>query len=248
MNLTEWKDRNPIPDGMLWKGGAEKQIENFWSLAESFGVQVLVVREHTSKSINLPVVELLFPNKGRILLRDNFYNVEIAVLWNRAPKLEYSDVYQPVSEWNNDTKQKEEVDGWEWYLSQIKRCEEYSWRGWSPEELADQRITRVEVTRPDGAKYWNETTPAKKDMWNKRMTDPEWHHKDWSSGALFYDGKFGPGAKLYVGYHTSLEGISSNIPWYAREIFKKGKKEFTVSSDWDRVRGIIERINAAEVA
>ena len=123
-------------------------------------------------------------------------------------------------------------------MVQIASCEGYSWKGWSPEELADPRITRVEVSRDDGSKYWKDTTPDKKEMWLKRMTDPKWY-RGYSGTELFYDGEFGPGVKLYAGHTTYLEGITDRN---VRGIYCKGEKSFTVSTDWDRVQSIIEDI------
>ena len=250
-SFESWIHDHPIEDAMLWKAAALDQYKRFWELAEALRVNIRAVGSHTSKSIKLPVVELAFPN-GRILLRDNFHNVEMAVLWNFAPDVGYADMYQAVGAWvenpdGSETPVHVPADGWTWYLEQIASCEGYSWKGWSGAELLDGRITRVLVTHPaTGGIYWNETTPAKKDMWNKRMTDPSWFHKDWSSGRIFTNDTFGPGAKLYVGYNTFLEGIAELIPAHARDIFEKGKKDFTLSADWDNVLARITAIVKAK--
>ena len=239
-NLAEWVLNNPVPRNMVYADSAYDQVKKFWVLAKDLGAKVSVVGHHTSKSIKLPVVEMVFPNKGKILLRDNFHSLEIAVLWDYVPDLEYRHVYRHVGEWVGDGKY-EEQDGWKWYLNQVSRCEEYSWKGWSDEELNDPRITRVQVSRSDGSKYWVDTTPDKKEMWLKRMTDPAWYYR-YSGGCLLHDGEFGPGVALFMGCSTFLEGISDLIPYGARETYRKGKKDFTVSTDWDRVQLIIENI------
>lgn len=246
MELGTWSLGNPVPNQMLWKGAARGQIDRFWKLAKDLGVTIQVVSNHTSKFIVLPVVELTFPGQGRIMVRDNFHDVEFAVLWDKTPVLSYDDVYGLVCEW--DEHGRVEVDSWTWCLKQVGSCEGYSWKGWTPAELADPRITRVEVFRSDGSKYWVDKNPEEKDRWNKRMTDPEWLCKNWSSGGIFYEGVFGPGVKMYVGRHTFLQGIAEVIPATAHPIFTKGRKDFTVSSDWDSILDTINRIRNAPIA
>lgn len=242
MELGTWALENPVPNQMNYKGAAQAQIDKFWKLAKDLGVTIKVVGDHTSKSCKLPVVELTFPGKGRILIRDNFHSVEIAVQWNFVPALTYADVYKEAQSWDNDGHENDR--DWAWYCREIERCENYSWKGWSAEELADPRITRVEVSRSDGSKYWVDTRPEEKDRWAKRWTDPEWHHKQWA-GRIFYDGVFGPTVKMYLGSNTFLEGISELIPYTDRGIYEKGKQNFTVSTSWDDVSGIIDRIRSA---
>ena len=243
MDLLAWQIAYPFHSEMLWKGGAERQIQDFWDMAKRRGVPIAVVGSHRSKSIMLPVVQLVFPN-GRILLRDNFHSLEMAVLWDFAPDLKYGDVYRPVGKWGEDGGW-DAADGWTWYLNEIARCEGYSWKGWSPEELADPRITRVEITHENGSKYWSEKKIEEKERWNKRMTDPTWLHTQWGSGKLFTADAFGPGATFYIGYRTYLEGISELIPYQAQEIFERGQKDFTISTQWEAVEGIIDAIIAA---
>ena len=110
-NLAEWVLDNPVPSNMYYAGSANDQAKKFWVLAKSLKATPSVVGHHTSKSIKLPVVELVFPNKGKILLRDNFHSLEIAVLWDYVPNLEYSQVYRHVGEWVGEGEYKEQ-DGW----------------------------------------------------------------------------------------------------------------------------------------
>jgi hypothetical protein len=245
-DLGTWALDNPVPDIMIYKEGSRRQIQKFWDLAKGLEVGITVVGSHISKSIKLPVVQLAFPGKGRILLRDNFHSLEIAVLWDFVPDLKLWDIY-PEAQERTETG-RDGPKNWEWYKYHISRCEGYSWKGWSEAELADPRITRVEVDRGDGYKYWTDTTPAKKERWAKRWTDPEWHEKDWG-GKVLWEGTFGPDATLYLGTCTFLEGIGDLIDSSARAIFDgTGQDAFTVSTSWEDVSGIITRIVNASVA
>lgn len=237
MDLENWVRNNPVPTEMYWKSEAHRQIKKFWDLAKTLGVNIQVLGHHTSKSIKLPVVELAFVN-GRILLRDNFHTLEMAVQWDFAPALAYADVYPPAQDRFGETDARD----WAWYLHEIDRCAGYSWRGWSEEEIADPRITRVQVNRDNGSVYWNDMTPDRKDRWLKRMVDPEWHHRDWG-GRIFYEGVFGPNAKLFIGTATYLEGISDLIVREDQELFELGKRNFTLSTSWEAVFNIITAIN-----
>lgn len=227
MRLEQWKAENTIRNEMNWKSAAEAQFEFFAKLAFEFGGdEPRVVGTHTSKSIILPVVEIEGKH-GRFLLRDNFYDINLCVVWDFAPAIHLSDVYPTLD--------------WDWYTEQIERCAGYSWKGWSEEELADPRILRVQ--RPNGT--WNEVLGAEKDRWNKRLEDPEWYGRDWSGGELIAEGSMGPDVKLYRVDKAFLQGLDRVAPFEALEPFRPGRSSFAVATSRDAVGPLMHKIEEA---
>ena len=239
LRLHDWLNENEPGEQMLWKGAAENQCQEFLKIARELqpGLEPLVVETHTSKSIKLPVV-VIDGKYGKFYLRDNFHDVNLCVLWDFPPDLQLADVYR-------------ELD-WDWYTEKMKKCEDYSWSGWSQEELDDPRITRVQAPTVDGKNtYWNDRRPEQKDRWAKRMEDPEWYYTDWSSGKLLVAGglsNMGPGCKMYAAMNAFMEGLSrvEAIDYDARELFEPGMSKFTMAvGSLDDALELMKKINGA---
>lgn len=230
MRLCDWRALNVLSDTLYYNLTARNSAQKFQDLADKLGVDATVVGTHMSKSCTLPVVRLDFPN-GYVLLRDNFYDVEMAVVWNFAPKLAYRDVYG-------------EPRYWTWYQEQMENCKGYSWQGWSDEELLDERITRVRRTNLGGHTWWDNKTPEAKARWIKRETDPEWHTRDWASGQILWEGteSFGPDAALFVATRCFLQGMEELLPFDGKGHYVHGKKEFVVSLYWTTVEPLISKL------
>ena len=90
IQLQKWLKDNQPKDEMLWKGSAEDQFYfmNHMIIAafplkdeqdfKNFRTNLSVISTHTSKSIALPVYEILW-NGFRFILRDNFYDWKVSV-------------------------------------------------------------------------------------------------------------------------------------------------------------------------
>ena len=209
--FENWLSENPVRPEMLWKGSAQAQFEKFQAFAERMtpGEPLTVISTHTSKSIPLPVVSLRL-NHGFIVLRDNFYDINMSFLWDFAPDLDLEDVYPSQD--------------WDWYLEKISRCEGYTWRGWSEEEIADPRILRVQVrpSRGEGNLYWKEVKGDVKDRWVQRFESTAWFTRDWASGTkLLVKGEMGPGCKFFYAENAFAQGME-NLPYGACDIWEPG--------------------------
>ncbi len=87
--MRQWVQDNPVPDRMIWKGGADSQIGTWLDLCSIIGrglsykramACLSVVSTHRSKSIDLPVVQYDRPDIGlRLTMRDNFHDVKLSV-------------------------------------------------------------------------------------------------------------------------------------------------------------------------
>lgn len=84
--LAGFSEQNPIPETMIWKAAAERQMEFLDSVVLGLfrmrdrEAGLRVAGRHTSKSIALPVVEIRAPTCGLwVCLRDNFYNWAVTV-------------------------------------------------------------------------------------------------------------------------------------------------------------------------
>lgn len=227
MKLSSWIQSNTPETRMLWAEWAQGQFEQFENLALSLGTTANVVGHHSSK---LPVVELCFPG-GRVIIRDNFDDWNVAFQFLHPVNLPLGKVLQPMS--------------WDWYLTEIARCGEYSWSHWSEEEIQDPRILRVQRTRKDGSTYWpSPVTPEEKDRWIARMTDPSWWSTDWSSGELFVEGGMGPDFSLYLADRCFLQGMDNLLPREEdRKTYRPGAKRFVASLNGpERVLEILTEI------
>lgn len=177
---------------MYWREPALDQIRCFQELCTRIAVlydvdyerEFGLVDTHRSKSIDLPVV--LFTNgEARVTVLDNFYETDLH--YDGPPvRLSEEELRLPAMTWDE-------------YLAEITRCEGYSWRGWTQAEIEDPRISRIEVTRQDGGKYWNEQSFGAKERWLKRFENADWYSHDWSKASIIGDfeaAKAGT-AKLY---------------------------------------------------
>ncbi|OHD25074.1 MAG: hypothetical protein A2Y38_02695 [Spirochaetes bacterium GWB1_59_5] len=223
-----------IEDKMRWKGAALLgQITKFKALAGRLGVLPRAMGSHTSKSIELPVVELI---RGgcRFLLRDNFHDIEMAVQANRPVTLPLKALFEGVLMPHD----------WDWYLGEVARCRGYRWHYWTDEEMDDPAILKVTAVHDYSKRSMDwDTTPEVKARWIKRLTDPEWYHRDWSSGPITSDEPFGPGATLFVQGHLFAQGIDDLVPHEDRGPYVPGKTAFGVSLDnYEQAENLIRRL------
>ncbi len=103
-NLQAWFMANEIEEKMLWKKSAEKQImfvrDEFHRLFGDDLLETSVVATHTSKSIKLPVYQVVLKGDIVLTMRDNFHNWIISV--ESPVALEFpTDLFS--SDWTEDT-------------------------------------------------------------------------------------------------------------------------------------------------
>lgn len=238
MELKEWAEKNKPSDQMIWKGAAAGQVERFAELAGRLELPAQVVSTHSSKSIKLPVV--MFEHGGKkFYVRDNFHDYNLCVVSDQPFILSVSEMLEGV----------QESHSWEWYLEQMAQCRGYTWRCWTDEEIADPRILRVfkvhpnHKDNPNAKAQWWDVRGDLKDRWLKRMTDPEWYVKDWSSGGISWDGEFGPGVKIFVQSHPYMQGIEEVVPHGASEPYKPGCKHFALAlGSIEQVEAVIRKL------
>jgi hypothetical protein len=216
INLNKFREVAPQ---MLWHSAALQQLDAFESavidLATRVRVTAEVVSSHRSKSIDLPVIKLS-TDAGEFTLRDNFYDINLMAVLNSPSTLSLDQFFDGI----------QEPFSWEWYLAEIERARNYSWREWSDEEMDDPRILRVRDKRPGTVTWW-EKKGEEKDRWSARMTHPAWYGRDWSSGELTWDGVFGPGVKLYRQDYAHAEGIEIKT---SNRMYLKGVSDFIIAT------------------
>lgn len=209
-----------IAPEMLWKGAAAHQLDAFENAVTAFAARFRttteVIGSHRSKSIDLPVIKLA-TNAGEFTLRDNFHDINLmAVLRNPSTlSLEqfFAGVHEPLT--------------WEWYLNEIDRARNYTWREWTDEEMNDPRILRVRDKRP-GCDMWWEKKGEEKDRWAARLTSPAWYSRDWASDEFAWEGGFGPGVKLYRQGYAHGQGMEIKT---SNRRYVKGISDFVIAVD-----------------
>ena len=82
MDLQTWMENNPISPEMIWKETACEQVR-FMShiiapMCNKDGA-IEVISSHRSKSIRLPVYEIVIKDKVRFTVRNNFYDWKVSV-------------------------------------------------------------------------------------------------------------------------------------------------------------------------
>lgn len=207
MKLDDFRN---IPQSMLWKGSALDQLDSFEKLAAAVKGKLTVVGKHRSKSIDLPVVEITVA-ENVFRLRDNFYDVNIYARLKLPCQLTISDFFDGI----------QESRSWAWYLNEIERARSYSWR-----DFTDGQINGTAAVTSDLLKKKYNTLEAL-ERFQKRLTDPEWYRRDWSSGMITYDGEFMENAKLFIQDHAFGEGmnVSDDVP----RAYKQGAQEFFIA-------------------
>lgn len=226
--LDKFKD---IPNQMLWREGGLRQIEQFRSFAEALGFPWDVVGHHTSKSIKLPVIRITCGSLN-IYLRDNFHDINVCVV---------GDAKQPIT-----IPMSVLFDGilptltWDWYLDQVSKCRNYSWREWTDEQMNTPGLLALS----DDAPSYAVKEIGVKARWVRRMTDPAWFG-DWSRGQILWDGEFGPGVTLRIQDHPFLEGISELIPLKGvYKPYKPGCHSFALALyDMEQATNLIKRLS-----
>lgn len=222
--FTDWVKENPVKEEMIWKGAAEHQLTEFAGLAEELDAVLYVISYHNSKSIKLPVIALQF-NNGWLILRNNFYDICIGMIWNHIPDLKLSEVATPMP--------------WATYLEAMSKNKGYTYKHWTEEEINDPRILRVFVERENGNGYWSKVSGETKDRWLNRMKSPEWMQYDWGRSRIVVEGSkdntFDPTTEpsFYVLGYGFCEGFDrGGVPYQVMESWEPGKTmgHFSVGS------------------
>ena len=220
-----------IPDRMLWKGAALRQIEEFKALAAGLGFPWQIVGSHTSKSIQLPVLRISIGG-AEVYVRDNFYDSNVCVIAEQPIEISLSVLFEDILV----------PKDWAWYQKEIRRARNYSWREWTDEQMDDPLILTLDSDAPS---YMLKSAPEKV-AWLKRMTDPTWYSKNWSSGTVTWDGDFGPDTVLWIQCRGGLEGISSLVPNEFQKPYIPGCTGFaTALFNMELVEPFITRLSAA---
>jgi hypothetical protein len=100
--LSMWLYANQPKDTMLWRGGFATQAEWMPRMSD-YGVhsEPRVVATHRSKSIDLPVPAILLGDPSKdwavMMLRDNFHDVNVAVVSNVGLTLDLGLVLNEMS-------------------------------------------------------------------------------------------------------------------------------------------------------
>lgn len=225
-------DFRNINGEMLWYSSALAQIDEFELLGRRLGISVRVVGRHISKSIELPVIHLNL-NGGEFFIRDNFHDVNLCVLSGEPVRLPFSEIFRKVYQPRD----------WDWYLNQMSRARNYSWREWSDDQMDDPGLLQTAIDAPWCAIKSRE----EKDRWLKRFKDPEWFCKDWSSARLCWDGEFGPGTVMYGQVHPFAEGICEVVHPDALKPYSPGVSRFAFAvRDCEAVERVIRRVTGLQ--
>lgn len=91
MQLQKWINEQTVGDEMLWKGSFGHQVvfmRDTIGRLVTRGIRIdeaqdlcTVISTHRSKSITLPVVQIVRPDLGlTLVMRDNFYNWKLSVI------------------------------------------------------------------------------------------------------------------------------------------------------------------------
>lgn len=99
--IREWISGNAVGDEMVWKGAAGRQCKFLYEDLQGLigmglreGEIGRVISSHTSKSIDLPVVEFARPDLGlRIVARNNFSDWKISVISERPIVADFSGLF-----------------------------------------------------------------------------------------------------------------------------------------------------------
>jgi hypothetical protein len=109
--LGDWVAKHPVRDEMLWKGGAERQIDyvedtllpifltgfkfkTHEEYEKEFPKLVTVINSHCSKSIELPVFQLRRPDMDlRIILRNNFMDWKMSVVSDTPIQANFDGIF-----------------------------------------------------------------------------------------------------------------------------------------------------------
>ena len=99
-----------------------------------------------------------------------------------------------------------------WYQERIQSKRDYSFAGWTDEEMNDPRILRVKRFRDGlglGASWWwSEVCGDAKDRWAARDRSTDWYSRDWSGGMLIHVGPvpFTDATVFYATGHAFAQG------------------------------------------
>lgn len=178
------------------------QITAFYNISNKINNGVLeIIGNHKSSGHSLPVVKIK-TTLVNFTIRDNLYDINIFIDLKKGIELKLSDLYEVKNE--------------EFYLNQIQSKREYSFGGWTDEEINDPRILRVLVQKTNHS-YWSEVSPKEKDRWLDRYNSTDWYTKDWSENYLIKDED-----KYYLARYCFAEGIKedTNLQPYSKGMNK----------------------------
>lgn len=108
----EWSNLNRPRENLIYGDGQKIQIDRMLEIAERLGVPVRFPSYHVSKSVRLPVAAYKISEEVVAVVRDNFYDVNIAVRSERPLQIRISDLYDSY-----DRK---------WYEEHKRRANDYS--------------------------------------------------------------------------------------------------------------------------
>jgi hypothetical protein len=238
--LEDWLDRNSPRPELYFAVAAATQFEKWFELGQTLELTPHVVSTHMSKSCKLPVVAFRMPG-GWVLLRDNFYDINLLVVWDSPIDfLSMDDVYG-------------EPQAYSWYAQTLDQVRGYTFRHWTNEEIADPRILRVKVTTAADPKgHWSAVSAEAKDRWAERSTSVEWL-QDWGGHAIptaerDADGRFCENTKFYRFDTPHLQGLReafrSNNTFSYFGPFQPGQKAFVCVAPPVRCVELLHRLKA----
>lgn len=208
IRAAAWSDRNltklrGTSDEMHFRNPAITQIDTFDAVARALvahpEVTVQVTDTHTSKSVHLPVM-----HAHRMMIVDS-HATNRAVWWlDNFHELNVHYQGPPVTLAPEECGYRKMTRAE--YCDHIEKAEGYSWRGWSPAEILDERISRVKIAREDGSTYWSTKTFDAKERWQRRFTSAEWLERDWSHN------------RVLGGIHMLMSGAVPHV-WVASRAF-----------------------------
>ena len=107
--LSEWVRENPIKDTMCWEKAASNQLKAFFEMRSPILGSVdctyeyvekhfgpFVIGTHTSKSILLPVVEIVSPEGIVFTIRHNFHDYKVSVNSPNFVPNSFGDLFNPT--------------------------------------------------------------------------------------------------------------------------------------------------------
>lgn len=208
-SLARWAEANAPAPSNFFCDAALEQFEHFVTLGQRIGRSPVVVSTHRSKSLTLPVV--LYRGAVNIFLRDNFHDVNLCAVSAEPFSYTFAEVYgEPLPP--------------SWYWKEMNRCADYTWKGWTEDQIRDPNVRSVQVRHDAGHFYESKASTEKKERWLRRLKDQSWYEQDWSGGRLFRDDR-----GFYHAPQAFREGMSAGSP----EAYEPGCTSFTVAVTWE---------------
>jgi len=233
--LKELKKFQRVDKQMIWHKSAAELVERFIAFAEAVEGDVSVVGSHTSKSLTLPVIQVKTPSLT-VLVRDNFYDVNVCVRGYAPFALLVSELFDGVLE----------TQDWVWYQGAMASARQHTWVNWTDTAMDDPSLLQVAFKTGDQV-FKCEVTAEQKARWLARLTSAEWYGEDWARDVILHDGALGPASRLFIQPFPQAEGISALVPAEALQPYHPGCTGFSLAligrSALDRAKVIMERLD-----